>query len=87
MLNHDFSQFRDLNRVAEVFDAFERMAIAALCIIIIVPICSCKGTILCTPLTLITISGMFISIFTLLTNAIEQLEGQISAMSLPTRFY
>jgi len=61
--NHDFGRFQMSNGVSSVFDALMNMAVAILCVTLITPIASGKGTPICTPLAMITVYGMLIAIF------------------------
>ena len=58
---------------------FEKMGVSCLCIILITPIASGNGTIVCTPIAFMVVAGMFVAIL-MKTWAVQKeiKEGKIS---------
>ena len=54
------NQRGQLNAWTEMLDSFSKFAVAALCIILIMPIASGKGTVVGTPIAFIISAGLFV---------------------------
>ena len=66
-----------------MFEAYEELAIAILCVILITPIASGQGTIICTPLAFITVSGMMVKIIMLSFETTAELDDIANGVALP----
>ena len=62
------------------------MSVAILCIMLVVPVCSGKATVVCTPLAFITNAGMLTAMAVTYFDAINQLDEQHDALLIPDRF-
>ena len=59
------------------------MAVTALIIILVVPICSGKGTFVCTPIAFITVAGIFVKPLILSWDAASELELEAASIKVP----
>ena len=67
----------------EFLTSMGNMAVSALCVILIVPIASGQGTVICTPVTLLTIAGMFAALISEGWKSQQELRDYADSMSAP----
>ena len=67
----------------ELLALFKNMGVASLCVIIITPISSGQGTIICTPAALVTVAGMYYKIYAVLIQSYTELYAQAEGIQAP----
>lgn len=67
----------------EMLELFRTLAAATLFVLIMTPILSNKATVVCTPLAFIVVAGMFLKIWLVMSEALEEFEDQTDRFFVP----
>ena len=66
-----------------MLSSYAQLAVAALIVILVVPITSGKATFVCTPIAFITVAGMFVKPLILSYDAATELEKEAASLVVP----